>query len=313
MALTDPAHRYITVTGSDGSVVHSDVVKTTFTWFCNQIVGHMSTGWWATFVVIGLAIYSIWMERNQEVGWFSFSVPVTKRQIVRAKVLFDIGSIIAIFTVLALSLAVIDEIVQIHYPLLDILRWWFAELSVQCAMYSLAFLVATLIANAAAVAVLTLGLAYLPMYVGIPLIYALGANWVVFTQPSQYHIPISWWAMWAITHLSPLNWFNVDFQFNKMHAWPFFVGFLVFSVIAHVFAEWIYHKMPNERFTHLFAFRWLQHPMTAVLSIVVATILVRFISFARNNYLHEMVWIAGITIVLWVMVTLIRRQMGQKA
>lgn len=312
MPLSDPAHRYVTITSSNGDAKRVDVVVNTFTWFCNEIVGHFSTGWWASIVVVGLAIYSGWTERNHEVGWFTLSGPVSKRAVMRVKYAFDLTLILSIFTFLAVSLAIIDLAVGIHYPLYGIIRWWVAEIAIQCSVYGLALLLATLVGNVIAVALLTFGILKAPMYMGITMIYALGANWVVFGEPSKYTIPLSWKVMWLLTHLSPLNWFSVDFTHLWTSAWPYFLGFILFTVLACVGTELIYERTANERISNFLAFKWLRHPLIAMLSIVVAFLLIRFTALRSGRLITNVEWLAVLTLLIWGITTLANRRIMKR-
>lgn len=312
MPLSDPAHRYVTITISNGNVKHVDVVVQTFTWFCNEIVGHFSVGWWASIVVSGLAIYSLWSERNHEVGWFTFLGPVSKRAVMRVKYAFDLTLIVSIFTFLGISLAIINWTVGIHYPLNGIIRWWVAELAIQCSVYGLALLLSTLVGNVIAVALLTLGLLNAPMYMGVPLIYVLGANWVVFDDPSKYTIPLSWKVMWVLTHLSPLNWFSMDFTHLWTSPWPYFIGFILFTVLSCMGSELIYERTANERLSNFFAFKWLQHPLLAMLSGLVAFVLVRFTPLRSARLTTNVEWLVFLALLIWGIATLANRHVTKR-
>lgn len=306
MPLTDSAHRWITITSSDGSVQHVDTVATTFDWFCNEIVGHFSAGWWATAVVIGLAIFSVWSERNHEVGWFTFSGPITKRQVLRAKYTFDIGLIVALFTVLAIAMLIIDAAIGIHYPLFGIFRWWIAELAVQCAMYGLTLLIATLIGNAVAVAVLTLGAVTVPGHLLNPYVAGFMVNWTAVQNASQHAALARAHMSWVISHFSPIHWFNVDFSQPYVHPWPYFVGFLIFATVACLVSERIYDAAKTERLSNFFAFQWLFHPLVVVLAGLAACIIVKD-ALAGADAFIEAAWVVIITAVLWGSVWSIRR------
>jgi hypothetical protein len=308
MPLTDRLHRYVTITGPNGYIQHSDTVVNTFTWFCNEIVGHMSGGWWASIVVAGLAIYSLWTERNQDVGWFTLLGPVSKRAIMRVKYVFDLAAIAGIFTFLAISLAVIDWMVGTHYPVAGIIRWWVAELAIQGAVYGLSLLLATLMGNVIAVALLTFGILNVPMYLGVALVYALGANLMVFNNPSQYSIPLDWKGMWVFTHLSPLNWFNVDFTHLWTSPWPYFGGFLLFTVLACMASELIYERTANERLSNFFAFKWLKHPALASLSVLMAFFIVRFTGLRSERLTIKVEWLLVLGLAMWGIATLVQRR-----
>lgn len=310
MPLTDLQHRFITITGSNGSVQRVDVVVNNFTWNVNEIVGHFSAGWWASIVVVGLAVYSLWTERNHDSGWFTLSGPVSKRQIIRVKYVYDLSLIAATFTFLALSLGVIDWILGIHYPLYGIFRWWVAELAIQCSMYGLSLLFGTLIGNSVVVALLAFAVSNVPMYIGIPLTHMLGANGVVYADPSKYFIPVSWRVMWMVTHLSPLNWFSLDFSKLWTSPWPYFIWFLLFTVLSCWVSERIYERTANERMSNFLAFKWLQHPVTLLASGVVAALIVKFTRIGHVMWTQQAAWIAVITLVLWGIVILFREKVA---
>lgn len=302
MPLTE-THHSVTLISSIGVTQTSNVVVNNFNDFVNQVVGHLSTGWWTSIVIVGIALYSLWTERNQEVGWFTFSGPVSKRQVMRLKYAFDLSLIVGIFTVLAASLALIDAGIGVHYPIAGIVRWWVAELAIQSSMYGLALLVATLVGNIVGAAVLTFGIANIPMYAGIPLIHLLGANWVVFGEPSKSTIPFSWNVMWVITHLSPLNWFNTKLDQPDPNAltnpWPYLVWFLVFTGLACLASERIYERIANERLSDLLAFRWLKHPFIVALSGLVAFVMVKMMGGMGRFTLDGVLFV---TLLAWVVV-----------
>lgn len=250
-------------------------------------------------LVVGLAAYSFAAERHRDAGWFTLSGPVTKRQILRAKYGFDLGLLMALFTVVAIAMLALGDSVP------DVARWWVAEVAVQGGLYGLALVVATLVGNAMAVLLLTFGLTNVPIYAGVFLVNALGANLVVFQNPLRFAIPFSWKVMWTITELSPLNW--VDAQLATMwgNPWPFLILFLVLLGVALVVAERIYDKVDNERLSSLFAFSWLRHPVTFALTLPVAYVLMRIVTIGsfENYYGSRIAWLLGISLTLWAMVT----------
>ena len=315
--LTQP-HRNVTVTAfaRNGKIVMqtTNVVTANFDGFVNQVVGHFSAGGWATIVIAGIALYSLWVERNHEVGWFTFSGPVTKGQVLRAKYVFDLALILALFTTLAIILGIVDAAIGVHYPIGGIVRWWIAELAIQTSMYGLALLVATLVGNLVLAALLTFGIANIPMYAGIPLIHWLGANWVVFAEPSKHAaIPFSWNMMWAITHLSPLNWFSVPLNEPGTSAWtspwPYFVWFLVFTAVACAVSERLYERTPNERLSDLLAFRWLKHPFIVALSGLLAGIVVKLMGGTGR---FTFTGVVLVLIVVWAAIFSVSQQVSKR-
>ncbi|MHB1627764.1 MAG: hypothetical protein ACYCVB_05220 [Bacilli bacterium] len=272
--------------------------------FCNHIFGQFVIGWWTTLTVVGLAVFSLWSERNRELWWFTLSGPVTKRQVLRAKYTFDLSLIVAVFTLFAIVLAIVDVSLGFGYPLFGIVRWWVTELSIQCSMYALALLLATLIGNIIAVVLLTFGIANIPMYAGIPMVWALGANLVVFTEPSKYYIPLSWKLMWAMTHLSPLNWYDLNLARVWMSPWPYLLWFLIFALLACIASENIYERTNNERLSHFFVFSWTRHPFTLMLSALAAYAAVKT-SSGHAYWPGKLQWLVATTLIVWIAVTLV--------
>ncbi|MCY0901597.1 MAG: hypothetical protein OWU32_05340 [Firmicutes bacterium] len=250
-------------------------------------------------LVAGLAAYSFAVERHQDAGWFTLSGPVTKRQVLRAKYGFDLGLLAIFFTSVAVVMMVCGD------SGMEAARWWVAELAVQGFVYGLALVVGTLVGNAMAVILLVFGLTNVPIYAGVFLVNAFGANLVVFQNPSRFAIPWSWKVMWTITELSPLNW--VDAQLTTMWAspWPFLILFLVLSGVALAVAERIYAKVDNERLSSLFAFPWLRHPVTFALTVPVAYVLMRIVTIGsfQNYYGSRIAWVLGISLTLWAIIT----------
>ena len=250
-------------------------------------------------LVVGLATYSFAVERRRDVGWFTLSGPVTKRQVLRAKYAFDLGLLVALFTTVAVVMLACGESVP------DAARWWVAELAVQGFVYGLTLVVGTLVGNALAVILLTFGLTNVPVYAGVVLVNALGANLVVFLNPSRYAIPFSWKVMWAITELSPLNWGSAQLTQMWANPWPFLILFLVLAGTACVAAEHIYERVDNERLSSLFAFSWLRHPVTFALTVPVAYVLTKIVSIGsfQNYYGSRLAWLLGISGMLWAIIT----------
>ena len=113
--------------------------------------------------------------------------------------------------------------------------------------------------------------------------------------------------MWVITHLSPLNWYGINFATVWMSPWPFFLWFLLFTLLACTVSERIYERTNNERFAHVFAFRWMRHPFTLMLSAMAAYVVVKIVE-GHSYWPYKPEWLVAITMVLWAAATLVSRR-----
>jgi len=65
---------------------------------------------------------------------FTPSGPILERRLLRTKWTFDFVTVVATFTVLAMSLTIIGVFARFNYPLQGIVKWWSAEMAIQGSM-----------------------------------------------------------------------------------------------------------------------------------------------------------------------------------
>lgn len=293
--------------GIQGHLRPFDVVAANFAITCNQISSRYTTGMWAALVVVVLALYSVWIERHQDTFWFTLGGPISKSSILRVKFLIDTSIIIGVFTVLGISLCIIDGAVNAHYPVVGIARWWLAQVSILLAMYGLTVLISTMLGNPLASGIVVFGISVLPMYLGALLVNWLGANLVYFYGHTTAQIPFSWKLMWIISHASPLNWYDITFTTTWGHPVLFFAWFLIWSYICYRFARLLFERADNERLSNLFTFRRTRHFVAILLSSVVAFIVVHTaLHQTPTSHVAEIEWFCVMTVIVWAIFTLVR-------
>lgn len=300
--------RRIIQIGSPGHWQAVDVVALNFADTVNQIDNRYTTGIWACLVVVVFALYSIWIERYHDTFWFTLGGPTSKSTILRTKFLVDAAIIVGVFTVLGASLCIIDGAVHAHYPIAGIARWWLAEVGILMGMYGLTVLISTVLGNPFAAGIIIFGVAVAPMYLGALLVNWLGENLIYFVDGhTTAHIPTSWKLMWIISHLSPLNWYNMTFTKTWGHPALFFVWFLLASLICCWLAVRLFERADNERLSNLFVFRQTQHGVALILSAVVAFIVVdTALHQASTTHAAYLMWFCVVTAIIWLLFTFVR-------
>lgn len=289
-----------------GAMHATDVWALNFSDFCSQVLGRYTVGWWASLVVVGLALYTLWSERNHDTWTFTLSGPISKRQLLRTKCTFDAAMIVCTFTVIAIGLWIIDIAVGLQYPIAGIVRWWFAELAIQGSMYALALFFGMLFGNVLAVGLVTFAIAMVPLRIYILLVDRLRP--VAFDPTYDHAVSVKWKVMWIFAHLSPLNWFNEDL--GKAYIGPlYFMGWFMISAFGlYVLAQLLYQRIQPERTAYLFTFRETKYPLAAVLSAGISFVMVDlFIKDASVT--TDITLFVLITVFLWAAAFLVGKRL----
>lgn len=277
-----------------GAMHATDVWALNFSDFCSQVLGRYTVGWWASLVVVGLALYTLWSERNHDTWTFTLSGPISKRQLLRTKCTFDAAAIVCTFTIIAIGLWIIDIAVGMQYPISGIVRWWFAELAIQGSMYALALFLGMLFGNVFAVGLLTFAIAMVPEKIYLLLFYQL--------RPVAF--PIKWKLLSIFSQLSPLSWFNANLDKASIGPLYFLGGFMICSFGLYFLTQFLYQRIPNERIDYLFTFRATKYPLAALLSAGTAFVVVDL--FGKDASLITVVTLfVLITVFLWLATFLI--------
>lgn len=202
-----------------------------------------STGLWATWVVIGLAVSALYVERRNQTLWFTLTTPVTKRQILRMKWTFGIGIIVAVFGLIGTYLLILDNLGHVGIPNSTIASWCVNQIGAQMAMYSLAFCASVLIGNPIVSAISVYTVALLPSLF----------SWVFggWYQRLTEHLPNSWIYQEYIG-LSPLA--LVGGHPVVWYAWLFMLWSFLVAYIGYVASQWAFDRVQAEHLSELFTF-----------------------------------------------------------
>jgi len=227
-----------------------------------------TTGLWASFVVIGLAVMGFYVERKNHSFWFTLTSPTSRRQLLRVKFVFGTSVVIAVFSVLALYLTVLAAFGQLHHFEADILYWWFAEVTVQLAMYSIAFLLCVVVGNPIVAGVLAYIAARVP-----DVIMLLAPN-------GLFRHRYSWVVVWIFRRLSPLNQFGAGWNKGML---PYLVWSLVLAFLCYLVAQRLFQHVELENVYNLFVFPRTQKWGIVIFSLLVGFMIVEEIVFRQSS------------------------------
>ncbi len=141
--------------------------------------GQTSMGMMAVWVALGLAILLLAQERNQNSLDFLVAMPVSRREIVSAKFLIGMMAITIIMLINLIFIVVLGCLMAVPQLIFPALAWFAVTTAVLLAVFSLAFLAATITGNLVASLVGAIVLVFGPKLL-LALLYGLLASFGVF-------------------------------------------------------------------------------------------------------------------------------------
>ncbi len=257
-------------------IIHMTAHQTLAYEFGNYIqyfMGH-STGLWAAWVVMGLAVMSWANEQQSGALWFTLTGPVTRKVLVRTKYLAGISIIIAICTILDAYMLCLNAFVHLGAAPVWILYWWFAELAILTCAYSIAFTMAVLINNPAIAVLLTYVVCRTPDYFDRLFARAYTSAIDKIIPPASGLEPVSYHIFGIVEHLTP-------FQMRGPIAGiaPYIVWCIVLSGICYFTAQRLFQTIRSEHLLDLVRLprlrRWAMALFCLLTSLTVTEMLFR--------------------------------------
>lgn len=143
-------------------------------------LGQSSMGMMAVWVVLGLGVLLLAQERNQNSLGFLAAMPVSRREIVSAKFFMGMMAIIIIMLINLIFIVVLGYLLAVPQLISPALVWFAVTTSVLLAVFSLAFLAATMTGNLVASLVGAIALVFGPQVI-MALLFNLLASFGVFS------------------------------------------------------------------------------------------------------------------------------------